>query len=35
MNYIGARHLSRITIMKHYGEYKKINIIDSFTFINE
>ncbi len=35
MNYIGARHLSGITIMEHYGECTKINIIDAFTFINK
>ncbi len=29
MNYIGARHLSGITIMEYYGECKKI---DAFTF---
>ena len=35
MNYIGARHLSGIIIMEHYGECKKINIVDAFTFIIE
>ena len=30
-----ARHLSGITIMEHYGQCRKINVIDSFTFINE
>jgi hypothetical protein len=34
-NYEAARHLSGITIMEHYGQCKKINILDAFTFINE
>ena len=32
---LGAKHLSGITIMEYYGQCKKINTIDAFTFINE
>ncbi len=30
-----ARHLSGITIMEHYGQCRKINVLEAFTFINE
>ena len=33
-NYNESRHLSGITILEHYGECTKINVVDAFSFIN-